>query len=474
MKREWKIIYSSYDGIQKSALDFLNSGIDEYLIRDAGVYTFHTLNYSKEYTSDDKNVVIIGLYDENEYISQYIKKEDIPENGYVVKVTENIKNPEYDAVILTADDEINLFYAVADFIDDYIPKSAVQAGVVRTIENTFEERLKPYFRQTAPKFKVRSVFTWGHPIKDFKKYLFNLARCKINRVIIWNDFMPINGREVTEYAHTLGIEVFWGFAWGWSTDCTDINIEKLEELKWDIVNKYKNDYLGAGDGIYFQSFTELKQDKVGGVLIAEAVTNFVNSVCDELYKITPDIKIQFGLHATSVKDSLEYIEKTDSRVEILWEDCGAFPYDYIVEYDKEGYEKALEFTKKIVALRNYGKTGLAYKGQLTLDWDRFVYQSGPFILGRNSDAVIKNDFELMKPKWKFIQGEWINNGKHVYDFTNEVLKMAEEKPEMCIVGQLTDGIWYSEALCAQILWDCTESFEDIVDKVGKRKCVTFA
>ena len=61
------------------------------------------------------------------------------------------------------------------------------------------------------------------------------------------------------------------------------------------------------DGIYFQSFTELNQDAIDGVLIAEAVTRFVNYTSTKLFERYPKLELQFGLHANSVKDKLEYI-----------------------------------------------------------------------------------------------------------------------------------------------------------------------
>ncbi|MBO5669983.1 MAG: hypothetical protein J6S41_00405, partial [Clostridia bacterium] len=55
---------------------------------------------------------------------------------------------------------------------------------------------------------------------------------------------------------------------------------------------------------------------------------------------------QFGLHATSVNTHLDSIARVDKRVEIVWEDCGEFPYGYTPRVESEAeFEKSLDFTR---------------------------------------------------------------------------------------------------------------------------------
>ena len=94
----------------------------------------------------------------------------------------------------------------------------------------------------------------------------------------------------------------------------------------------------------FKSFTELNQDSLGDKYISEAVASFVNIVSERPPELRPDLKIQFRLHTTSVKDHLEQIAKTENRVEILWE---AFPYHYMPVVDNEDeFRKTIDFTEK--------------------------------------------------------------------------------------------------------------------------------
>lgn len=472
-KRNWKIIYTNYSGMEKKAVEFLSAEVGKYILRDTGIYTLYVLACERLGAKIDKNVIIVGNYNENEEIKKHIRKEDVPTNGYAVKVMKNPENEELNMVLITAFSEENLFYGAIHFVDDFLPSVAPVSGGLRTPKETFYHQLPDYFNTSEPTSKTRSIFTWGHPINNYRRYIENMARLKINQLIIWNDFLPVNAKDVVEYAHEFKIEVIWGFAWGWGTDCSKIDFNELEALKEDIVNKFKTYYIDSGDGIYFQSFTELHTDKIGDKLIAEAVTDFVNDVAGEIFKIKPDFKIQFGLHATSVKDHLEYIAEVDKRVEIIWEDCGVFPYHYLPKVEKEEFDRTMEFTDKILTLRNGEKAGVVYKGMMTMDWTKFSHQSGPYVMGMASDEIIEHDIKMLSPIWKSFQAEWMECGKHILNMTRQIILRYGENVNLCIAGALDGGIWFVPALCTEMMWNPTEDFEKIRERVAKRPCVKF-
>jgi hypothetical protein len=54
----------------------------------------------------------------------------------------------------------------------------------------------------------------------------------------------------------------------------------------------------------------------------------VNETGRALLAITPDLRIQFGLHATSIVGNYPDLEELDPRISIIWEDAGVMPYDY--------------------------------------------------------------------------------------------------------------------------------------------------
>ena len=470
-KRNWKIVYSDYKGLEKKAVELIYRELGSYLLRDAGIYRIHTLLCEKESdTNLDKNCVVIGLYDESLIIREYIDKQQIKKDGYVIKVTESPAG--YSLVIITANTPSALFYGAVDFVDDYLNMAAPMHGSLKLVHEVLDSKLPEFFCSSAPAVKTRSVFTWGHPINDYKNYIENMARLKLNQLIIWNDYLPVNAKDVVDYAHEYGIELIWGYAWGWSRACNRIHFSELERVKAEVIEKYEKYYANSGaDGIYFQSFTETKDDNIDGELIAKRVVEFVNSIAEELFKRNPDVKIQFGLHATSVKDHLSFISDVDKRLEIVWEDCGSFPFGYHPQIrETDDFEGTLDFTDQIINLRKDGDTSFLFKGFMTLDWhgDRFVHQTGPYIMGCSSESVIKQDAMLLSPIWRQYQSGWIQNGQFAHTVARFIVENSLESAAIGMAGQFSGGRWLPEALCAQILWDCDKPYDEIINKVTRR------
>ena len=52
-KRNWKIIYSDYSGMEKKAIELVSKEMGALILRDKGVYTIHVLACEQE-----KNAVI--------------------------------------------------------------------------------------------------------------------------------------------------------------------------------------------------------------------------------------------------------------------------------------------------------------------------------------------------------------------------------------------------------------------------------
>ena len=477
-KRNWKIVYTNYDGIEKKAIELLSSEMGAHILRDQGVYTIHVLACQQADTAVlDSNAVVIGLYEENSLIRKYIDEVDVPADGYAVKVMNDPENAERKLVLITAQRPVNLFYGAIDFVDDYFSMAAPVHGSVKLADELFMQKWPDYFHISVPAIKTRSVFTWGHPINDYRNYIENMARLKLNQLIIWNDFVPLNAKDVVAYAHEYGISVIWGFAWGWLSGGCQIDLSTLDEIGENVIRTYESQYADvAGDGIYFQSFTERRDNTIDGRNIAQTVTDFVNGIASRLLQKYPDLHIQFGLHATSVRDDLEYITKVDPRIEILWEDCGSFPYGYHPQIRPgESYEETEHFVDKILALRQQGSTGMLFKGFMTLDWNkgRFVHQAGPYVMGMASRRLVEHDVQMLAPIWKNYQSGWLENGRYAYEMARHIYETG--KPvTLGMAGQFAGGIWFPEALCAEFFWNCDRPYEQIIAKVLRRRCIQMA
>jgi len=483
-KRNWKLIYSDYSGMEKKAIELVSAEMGAHLNRDKGVFSLHVFPCVNVNEITDFNAVIVGCYDTNELIRKYIKKDEIPENGYVVKVMDNPDNEELKIMIVAALEQRNVFYGAVELVDDYFSFAAPAHGGLRMVDEIFiQDKMPDYYNASAPKFKTRSVFTWGQPILDYRNYIENMARLKLNQLIIWNDFVPLNADDVVDYAHEYGIEVMWGYSWGWRKKCREESylisiMSDLPALKKRVIDDYVEKYSKVkGDGVYFQSFTEAGFGEVGGKVIAEVVTEYVNDTADALLKLYPNLHIQFGLHATSVKDKLAYLAKVDSRIEIVWEDCGAYPYAYSPFHSSEDLVKETEeFTKELINLREVNPIGLVFKGQMTMDWKegRFVNQAGPYILGMESKEIIKHDMDMMRPIWRDFQAQWIRHAHKAHTLANMVYDLTGGDVNMNLAATLSGGIWFPFAMTAQLFWDPTGNYEELVEKVARRRSTLMA
>lgn len=480
MKKQtsWQIVYPKYEGLTKRAVEFLNKELGKLLIRESGLYILHVLPCIRE-SEDLKiegNAVIVGTYGESALVRKLVSDEEIADCDYLVKALENPENPEADVIVVTAKEEKNIYLAAALLTDDYLLRHTRSRGCLRLVKEVFDERIESGIEKRKALTETRSIFAWGHAINDYRSFILDMARQGLNQLILWNDYAPINARDIVDFAHSYGVEIIWGFAWGWhpgSGNGEDLSDEGLAKIRNSVVETYKKQWQGVGDGIYFQSFTEHAEEYLGGRLVAEAVTELVNSTASELYKLEPNLKIQFGLHATSVKKHPKEIAQVDKRIEIVWEDCGAFPFSYTPVKDSDEYfEQTAEFIKDIINLRGKkGKTGLVFRGFSTLDWcfGHFVHQRGPFILGENSTEISHHDRLLREDTWRKLSAEWIRHGDAARRMAEIILDEVDGKINLCMAGAFDGGLWFPSAICSEIFLNPYRPYDEILEIVASAR-----
>ena len=474
---DWKILYASYHGVAKRAVQLLSREAGGLIIREPEVYSIYVLPCEPEGSDLSKNAFFVGCYADSPAIRSFVGAEEIPEDGFLVRVVENPSDPEGRFVILTAHTEKELYYAVVSFLDDYIPAFAPDHCPNPMPDAIFDKPLPPFSYTESPAFSTRSVFTWGHSFNDYRAYIENMARMKLNELIVWNDYLPLNIDDIIEYAHSFGIRVILGYSWGWreiSNKAEVITEEELVALREKVVTQYRDVYSRTNcDGIYFQSFTERKEEIVSGKPIARIVTEFVNDAAAALFAIKPDLRLVFGLHATSVKGWLSEIANVDPRIEILWEDCGAFPYSYSSSVPKpDAFEETLEFTEKLLTLRGGTGVGLVFKGVMMLDWGRFAMQRGPYIMGDNAGRIAAHDRRIRGNAWRRYAADWTLSGAWAHKLLAFVREHKKSEVNICLAGTFDGGIYLPEALAAQMLRRPYESFDTTLRRVMRRSSLT--
>lgn len=474
---DWKIIYSSKGKIAQNALRLLYKEAGKHLIREQGVYRIYVLPCEKEGAAFAKNTILLGLYEESREIQKFVSPEEVPEKGFAVRVAENPADPEEGRiVILTAHSEQELFYAAVHFLDDYIPANAPLHGSNPMPDLIYDSPMKPYFYSETPDHATRSIFTWGHPISDYRSYIDNMARMKFNELILWNDYVPVNIRDVMEYAHSYGIRVVLGYAWGWKPNCRgiqELTDKDLAEIKQGIIDAYRSIYLPLQpDGIYFQSFTEMKRNNIGERNIAETVVTLVNEASAELWKLNPDLRLIFGLHATSVREQLDEIAKVDPRIAILWEDCGEFPYHYrpFIK-DREKFEGNFEFIQNLLELRGGVNMGLVFKGMMVMDWKKFVPQSGHYVMGENSTLISGHDTGIRRNSWRIFSASWMESCPEALRMMKFINEHQKGDIMMNVAVNADGGAFLPLALCGQMFRKAPENASSLLRSVAARDYV---
>ena len=394
----------------------------------------------------------------------------LPADSFSVKICAP-QNGVQNIYILGADAS-SLMYGCMDFVNLYLPQAALTHHNSNYFKKLFsDEPFDEISYMKTPAIKHRGLWTWGLAVYDYRGYLENMASLKLNEVIFWNDYPPVNGKEIVEYAHSLGIKVIWGYAWGWDTT---MKLDDSEEAAARIADEYEKGYaLLGGDGIYFQSFTETSEETLNGRLIAEAVVDFVNRISGRILNKHPGLLLQFGLHANSVKNRMNYIAGVDPRVHIIWENCGDFPYHYIPGV-VSGREETEDMTRRILALRPGTTTGAVIKGMINLNWHEFSHQTGPEMLGCAQAETLEKRLHEARPIWRFFQAEWIKHG----DSCRRVIDIfASQESEL--YGLIEDGAFEKEiplpaALFSEMLWDSRRPFDDILYEASIRRDVHFS
>jgi hypothetical protein len=488
--KRWTIVYGSYEGLEEYAVNELHKTVQQFLpyILTSGDGSSGELQNFAGF-----NIIFIGTVGSNRHLAKLagdgIFRPEHKKEGYAMKVCRSPFDPEMQIIILAGADDNGTLYAVRDFEHFYVDPNWYFEGYhfkngryydgswhfgTRTF---FTEKIPETEKNSAPAIENRGLWSWGHVIYDYRKYIDNMSRWKLNFMILWNDYAPVNARQIVEYAHSRGIKVIWAYSWCWGEDVDASNEEDLKKWTKRAIDIYEKQYRDVGgDGIYFQTFTEVKETSINNECIATLVSGWVRSITDKLLKKYPDLWIQFGIHATSIREDLDKLS-VDPRISIVWEDAGSFPFAYDVK-DVKNIDETLEYLSRISELRGKDEDfGMIVKGCITLDWPTFEHQKGPFILGEASESFKESRVGEQKIFWKYIQTYWIKNLKYMLGSMRIVAKKDIKRVSVSTLiedGMWEERMWLPGILSAEGMWDPFEEPETIMEKVMLAKDTFFA
>lgn len=463
------IIYGSYEsGVQKKAVSRLTEIILDYT--EEYPLCFAVKNFPD---ADKFRCIYIGTKENNAFIAKLDGEHPKKAESYRILVKDG-------TVYIEGADDAGVLYGCCDFYDRYLLPIEYPHDGWKYVFNPFDKPLPDTEFASSPVIGNRGIWTWGHVIYDWSGFIDNMVKLKMNVVTVWNDHAPVNAADMVAYAHENNVKVIWGYPWMWDTDCTKADISDLVKEARVAFDRYEREYAHlGGDGLYFQSFTETKNETIDGKLIAEAVTELVNLGAAYFFEKYPDMELQFGLHAESVKKRLEYIKNVDPRVRIVWENCGAFPFSYL-PCNVEDFDETAEYVKKLTHLRDeFGgeKFGAVPKGLVKLDWSKFEHPQGPMDIGSSSESFKANKIVRKHKFWKYIQAYWLTNADKAHEMLSMMAKETSGNTYMTALiedGMFEREIMFPAALCAEFMWDTESDAKDIINRTALRSYVTFA
>ncbi len=461
------IIYGELKtGVQKKAVEVLSELLIEYTCEYPVCF-----QYGTEPELADAVKIYIGTAQNNPALKGISEKALTCSEEYAVTVKNGV-------VYIEGFDDAGVLYGCIDFYNKYVLKLEYPDNADIFAVPPFAQPLPDFYYTSCPAVKNRGIWTWGHVIYDYRGFIDNMVKLKLNTVTVWNDYPPVNAKEMAEYAHSCGIRLFWGFSWCWDTDCARFSLDNLSDNAAEIAEKYEREYSHiGGDGIYFQSCTELSVDTINGKVIAEAVAELVNKTAALIFEKHPQLELQFGLHATSVKNQLRFIRQVDPRICIVWEDCGSFPFSYIPR-DVNTYDSTKEFVREIAVLRGTDdKFGVVTKGFTKLDWGAFEHLNGAVSIGKGSKSFKDNRIARKGKWWRYIQACWLSYADKAYDTVKLLSELKQGNLYVTPLvedGMFEENIMYPVALFSEMLWDTKTDLSEMMTEVALRDYVDFA
>lgn len=463
----WRVICDQYDGMRKFALDELLGALQEYVR-----YTPVCLA-GYEAVDEPISSIIVGTADFAPLSSLAASGFYVPESapqGYSIRVAAHPTQESQMLAVIQGADEAGVLYGVMDFLHWYVQNAARYDGYIYNgRKKLFIDEMPEFEKKSAPITPNRGLWTWGHVIGDYRGYIDNMARWKMNTLIIWNDHAPLNAADVVAYAHARGVRIVWGYSWCWGEKVDPNSAEELAYWKKRVVEVYEREYAPlGGDGVYFQTFTETSEQEKGGRPIAELAVEWVNEMSAALFERHPGLWLQFGLHAISITERAEVMARIDPRVTIVWEDAGGFPYAYDPRRQEEA-SATRAYNRRLLALRGAEERfGAVFKGFALIDWaHEFENQQGPFIMGTWPASKLTAWADEKKFFFDFARAYWF---EHAEKFRDVVRDCAAAGIAECTLTALVEDSawevhqWAAVCLFAELLWD-GESSTEVIRKI---------
>lgn len=473
--KRWKIVYGSYSGEQKFSVAEMQRILQFYV-----PYVVEVVSARDFDASGEHHCIALGTPDDNPLVRRCVGMEWIkaPVQGesFAYRCGESPFSPGHKLAVVAGADAKGVLNGVADFGASVIGRQCVPL-TPSCLPNALDG-LGASAGEGAPAVENRGIWTWGYVIYDYRSFLDQMARLKMNMLTVWNDCAPVNLSDVVDYAHSRGIRLVAGFHWGWGIDGLSLaSRSDCDMIRDQVIAVYETEYQPCGvDGIYFQTLTEHSKTGEGGKTTAALVCDWVNRIGGALLERHPELYIQFGLHATSIREHYQDLLTLDPRIAIIWEDAGVLPYTYLPMLKRAAdshkaqpglntFEETLAYSKNLASFRPNAEFGICPKGYSNLDWKNEFEHHGPFLLGERSARFIRRRADEKRAWNEHVNASWIGCAEAQARFYREI-RQTFSGPMTAIAlvedGLLEDAIQPAVALFAETAWNPNRPLPELI------------
>lgn len=474
----WNLYYGDYTGVEEHAVNELQRIVQVYQ-----PYVVQTRSAAAETLDPEDHAILVGTARNNPWIAKLAQQGLLTapthRQGYSLASLASPWAADRKLLVVAGTDPAGVLYGVQDFRMRVLPE--INPSDRDQFRDAFDS-MKSFALTDHPRIDNRGIWTWGYVIYDYRRFIDNMVRLKMNLLVIWNDIPPINCVQVLDYAHARGIRVILGFHWGWGL--AGVNLARPEDrqrIKDAVVRNYRENYRGLKiDGIYFQTLTEHNELTLDGQSVAAAVCRLVNETAQSLWEIEPALYIQLGLHATSIRERYTDLCDLDPRVTIAWEDAGVIPYSYNpVTTPEDAFgplcpgvespEATIDYSRRLATFRKDSEFAMVAKGWTCLRWEKEFEHHGPFILGERDPEFIRRRLADRQSRWDKVNALWTRNLSHALRFYQAILECRP--PVTTVAALIEDGpfepaIQPAAAIFAEALWDPARPAEEILQLVA--------
>ena len=465
----WTVLYGAWQGPERTAAIELQRGGQFYL-----PYVLPVRAAATTATDGLDHVMLVGTAATNPALARLLSglKQAVPTTpgGFLLHVGPSPWRAERRVIAVAGADAAGVLHGVAELL-----ARLSEGGVALDlpIRRQRVDALPDLTVASAPAVAHRGLWTWGYVIYDYRRFLDHMVRLKLNTLTMWNDAAPVNLPEILAYAHDRGIAVHAGFHWGWGFAHLDLTrAADRAQIRDTVLRTYREQYADLPiDGLYFQTLTEHSTQELGGRSVAAWCCDLVNPIARALWDLRPGLPIQFGLHATSIREHFSDLDALDPRLAITWEDAGALPFSYEplptvrLHGATREYEETLAYAKRLAQWRPGPYFAMVPKGWITLRWGVEFENHGPFVLGERDPAYIAARLAARQGEWDWRNQLWFRHYPLAARFYRQLLPCATHG--VMATALVEDGLFEariqpSVALFAETVWDPHQADADLL------------